>query len=92
MAVKKDLSETRTLKRTGRVGEIVTDDYRKANIKAAEKIIKQNKPAGIIVKSLSESRATPELTRKNLKTSEADKIKVVAAAKNRISELKARKK
>lgn len=89
-----DLPNVGKLKRTGRIGEIVSESYRKEGIEKANKEISsaRNKPAGVLSKAYNLSPITSSRQQiKDFAKEEKDKPKRVSAAKARLKELKTRR-
>ncbi len=90
----KDLPNVGALKRTGVIGEIMTDDRRKREMKANKKELEssRNKPAGTVERFVNTDRYLSDSSqRKAFKEQEKEKEKTKAEARKRIEELKIRR-
>ena len=92
-APKMDLEPTGDLKRTGRIGELMTEKARREDIKTEKRHIKENEPAGMFRKFANTDRllSSPK-QRAEFKKSESEKASKRSASEKRIKELKTRRK
>lgn len=90
----KDLPNVGSLKRTGRIGELMTDERRKREIEQNKKELESHKNArsGGLNKYVHTDRmlSTPS-QRKDFKKEESDKIERKQNAKTRLKELETRR-
>lgn len=90
----KDLPNSGPLKRTGRVGELMTDERRKREIEQNKKELEslKNSRSGILNKYVHTDRMLSTPTqRKDFKKEESDKIERKNNAKTRLKELETRR-